>query len=180
MFYRLRFSLVIARRASTYGDVQFNCLQEDSDDWVTFTDVLWSCQYTARETKMNLDLRHCLADESQGNPAIAVAIYTGAQRRAITTGGTEKITLGMLKAVIREDYPRLLAPLEKLRQSKNGEFQTREDGREFEKAYDAHFRFKEEMDYKELGLTPPSRNPAEGSNPSRRRKNTSSLPHKGR
>jgi hypothetical protein len=115
-----------ARRASEQGDVFWQPMSLKAVDeygnggnrpnsiWEEFIRALWSYQYVQTPSKLKPNLLECplsnaIFDESQGVTGIAATIYVLTQRRAISSG-EEKITVGLIRSVVR-DSQTLIGPM---------------------------------------------------------------------
>jgi AAA domain-containing protein len=92
-----------ARRCSGQGDVIWEPLLSDHDDWKTYVKSLWECQYLAKKSLLTDQLSETLHEISFGIIDIANRIYLAAQVKAIETG-MEVITDGMLRSAYRDDF----------------------------------------------------------------------------
>lgn len=92
-----------ARRGSGQGDLFWEPLKLEDDDWTIYSESLWEYQYVAKPSPLTQELREALHDVSFGVIDIANRIYLAAQVKAIETG-QEVITEGMLRSAYRDDF----------------------------------------------------------------------------
>jgi hypothetical protein len=92
-----------ARRGSGQGDLFWEPLKLEDEDWITFTTSLWEYQYLSKPSPLTKQLSKVLYDISFGVIDIANRIYLAAQVKAIETG-QEVITEGMLRSAYRDDF----------------------------------------------------------------------------
>lgn len=88
--------------------------------WEEFIRALWSYQYVQTPSKLKPNLLECplsnaVFDESQGVTGIAATIYVLTQRRAISSG-EEKITVGLIRSVVRDSQTLIGPMLEQVKQ----------------------------------------------------------------
>lgn len=127
-----------ARRACEQGSINWQRMKEINDEsedgdentgeeakkvhpvWEVFIKALWSYQYlrTPQPLDENLledKLAHALYEESQGITAVAVTLYFLAQRRAIVRGGDERLTVGTIRTVAKENQHTIRPLLDSLK-----------------------------------------------------------------
>lgn len=92
-----------ARRCSGQGDLIWEPLSFDHDDWKIYSESLWEYQYLSNESPLTAELSKTLHEISFGIIDIANRIYLAAQVRAIETA-QEIITDGMLRSAYRDDF----------------------------------------------------------------------------
>lgn len=92
-----------ARRGSGQGDLFWEPLKLDDEDWAIYSESLWGYQYVAKPSSPTKELYETLHDISFGIVDIANRIYLAAQVKAIETG-QEVITEGMLRSAYRDDF----------------------------------------------------------------------------
>ncbi len=92
-----------ARRGSGQGDLFWEPLKFEDEDWTIYSESLWEYQYVAKPSPLTKELSKALHDVSFGVIDIANRIYLTAQVKAIETG-QEIITEGMLRSAYRDDF----------------------------------------------------------------------------
>jgi GTPase SAR1 family protein len=92
-----------ARRGSGQGDLFWEPLKVEDEDWTTYSESLWEYQYVANPSPLTKELSEALHDVSFGVIDIANRIYLAAQVKAIETK-QEVITEGMLRSAYRDDF----------------------------------------------------------------------------
>lgn len=92
-----------ARRGSGQGDLFWEPLKFEDDDWKIYSESLWEYQYVAKPSPLTKELSKALHDVSFGVIDIANRIYLATQVKAIETG-QEVITEGMLRSAYRDDF----------------------------------------------------------------------------
>lgn len=92
-----------ARRGSGQGDLFWEPLKLEDEDWSIYSESLWEYQYVAKPSPLTKKLNKALHDVSFGVIDIANRIYLAAQVKAIETG-QEVITEGMLRSAYRDDF----------------------------------------------------------------------------
>ncbi|MEB2588935.1 AAA family ATPase [Bacillus cereus] len=97
-----------ARRGSGQGDMVWQQI-DNSEDWEVLISSVWDYQWTKEHIELNQDFINLIYEESQGIIDIAIKIFILAQGRAIETG-IEKISLGLIKQVVKEDL-KLVQPM---------------------------------------------------------------------
>jgi hypothetical protein len=92
-----------ARRGSGQGDLFWEPLKAEDEDWAIYAESLWEYQYVAKPSPLTKEVYKALHDISFGVLDIANRIYLAAQVKAIETG-QEVITEGMLRSAYRDDF----------------------------------------------------------------------------
>jgi hypothetical protein len=92
-----------ARRCSGQGDLIWEPVSFDHDDWKIYSESLWDYQYLAKPSLLTDQILKALHEISYGIIDIANRIYLAAQIKAIETE-QEIITEGMLRSAYRDDF----------------------------------------------------------------------------
>ena len=92
-----------ARRGSGQGDLFWEPIKFEDEDWALYSESLWEYQYVAKPSPLTEELSKALHDVSYGVIDIANRVYLAAQVKAIETG-QEVITEGMLRSAYRDDF----------------------------------------------------------------------------
>jgi hypothetical protein len=87
------------------------------DEWDLLLEGLWDYQWTSKPTKLTVDLKRVIYEESQGITDIAVKLYMLAQWRAISTG-REEITPALIKSVANDSLRLVKPALDALKKGK--------------------------------------------------------------
>jgi hypothetical protein len=128
-----------ARRACEQGAINWQRMKEIDDEsedtaegevgkilakahpvWEEFIRALWAYQYLRKpqpldENLLKDKLAHALYEESQGITAVAVTLYFLAQRRTIVRGGDERLTVGTIRTVAKENQHTIRPLLDSLK-----------------------------------------------------------------
>ncbi|MCT4605727.1 MAG: ATP-binding protein [Marinisporobacter sp.] len=105
-----------ARRAGSEGNIIWDRMIKDSDEWNYFVETLWEFQWLKEETELTEDMKNIFYDQCQGITAVAVNLFILAQERALNTD-SEKITQKIIKEASKEDL-HMIQPM--IKALKNG------------------------------------------------------------
>ena len=98
-----------ARRGSGQGDMIWERMQNDGL-WEILVKAIWPYQWTKTKTALTDELMETLYEESQGITDIAIKLYAISQLRAISLGGCEVISSGLIRAVAKDSL-QLVRPM---------------------------------------------------------------------
>jgi len=96
--------LMNARRSTGMGAVFVDVFDRNSEEWLMFIRKIWEFQWTRNLTPINPEIINLMYDLSAGIANVAANIYIATQEAAIRhgeTGGSEKITVELIKEVAR-------------------------------------------------------------------------------
>ncbi|HDR3486589.1 TPA: AAA family ATPase [Bacillus pacificus] len=114
-----------ARRGSGQGDMIWQQM-DNSEDWEVLLTSIWDYQWTKEYVELNQELIKLIYEESQGIIDIAIKIFILAQGRAIETS-TEKISIELIKKVVKEDLKLVQPMLKALKSGVESEIAKYED-----------------------------------------------------
>ncbi len=103
-----------ARRAGSEGNIIWDRMDKDSDEWDFFIETLWEFQWLKEKTALTEEFREIMYDQSQGITAVAVNLFILAQERALNTD-SEKITKQIIKKTSKEDLHMIQPMIKALR-----------------------------------------------------------------
>jgi len=103
----------------------WNKIHKDSE-WKAFVEELFKFQWTKKPAQITDELINILYDESQGITDIVVKIFMLCQYRAISTG-YEKITVSLIKSVVKDCLKLIKPMLDALRQEDEKKLSLYED-----------------------------------------------------
>ena len=99
---------------------------DNSEDWEVLLTSIWDYQWTKEYVELNQELIKLIYEESQGIIDIAIKIFILAQGRAIETS-TEKISIELIKKVVKEDLKLVQPMLKALKSGVESEIAKYED-----------------------------------------------------
>ncbi|MCT4594619.1 MAG: ATP-binding protein [Anaeromicrobium sp.] len=105
-----------ARRAGSEGNIIWDRMAKDSEEWDYFIETLWDFQWLKTQTKLTDKLKDYFYEHCQGITAIAVNLFILAQERALNTD-SEKITKKVIKEASKDDL-HMIQPM--IKALKNG------------------------------------------------------------
>lgn len=114
-----------ARRITGEGTIIWNRIEKDIE-WKAFTKSLFKYQWTKYPITVTDKIVDTLYEESQGITDVAIKLFMLAQYRAIHTG-TEQLTVGLIKAVARENLKPIKPMLDALKNNVKEELNNFED-----------------------------------------------------
>lgn len=98
----------VRRYGSGQGDLVWDRMPFDDDEWQLYAETLWEYQYVQQKCPLTEQLSRALHDVSYGILDIANRIYLAAQVRAIEKGmggqEAEAVTEGLLRSAYRDDF----------------------------------------------------------------------------
>ena len=102
------------RRGSGQGDLVWDRMAPDGEDWSSLVEAMWNFQYVRRVTPLTQELRTVLYEETQGITDYAIKVFMMAQWRAITTG-KEQILPSIIRSVAHDSLRQSRQVLDALR-----------------------------------------------------------------
>lgn len=115
-----------ARRAASEGDIMWDRMPKDSEEWNFFLESLWELQCLQEETKLSKEIREVFYDECQGITAVAVNLYILVQERALSQG-KEKITVDIIRDTAKKDLHMIQPMIKALRNNDTFKIKNYED-----------------------------------------------------
>lgn len=94
--------------------------------WQAFVKKIFKIQYTKINVEPTEEMISCFYDLTQGITSFCKDIFIGAQFKAIQSG-TEKITRGIMKQTLYEDYPERVEIIDALKNNKREILETYDD-----------------------------------------------------
>ncbi|WP_420829643.1 ATP-binding protein [Crassaminicella indica] len=108
-----------ARRAGSEGNIIWDRMSRESDEWDFFIETLWEFQWLREKTELTQEMKDLFYDQCQGITSVAVNLFTLAQERALNTD-KEKLTKAIIKKASKEDL-HMIQPMIKALRSNNRE-----------------------------------------------------------
>ncbi|MBU5437094.1 ATP-binding protein [Tissierella sp. MSJ-40] len=115
-----------ARRAGSEGNIIWDRMSKDSDEWDFFIETLWEFQWLKNKCELTQELKDYFYDECQGITAIAVNLFILAQERALNTDN-EKITKQIITKTSKEDLSMIQPMIKALKTNNRTEIMKYED-----------------------------------------------------
>jgi len=103
-----------ARRAGGHGEIYWEQMKRNDDNWEVLMTSMWQYQWTKETVSLTDEWLDVLHDESQGIVDIAVKLFLLAQSYAIETG-QEKLTPSMINKVSKKYLKMVQVMLDALR-----------------------------------------------------------------
>ncbi|MGG6313109.1 ATP-binding protein [Paenibacillus macerans] len=110
------------KRITDQGSVDWDRLQQDSNDWRTLIKYIWKYQWTKEHVECTVAMERALYYESQGIPDLVIKIFKEAQKRAIGLDD-ERLTVEIIHSVAQDQFRLLQPALDALRSGKKVEMQ---------------------------------------------------------
>lgn len=115
-----------ARRAGSEGNIIWDRMSKDSEEWDFFIETLWEFQWLKNKTELTQDMKDFFYDQCQGITSVAVNLFILAQERALNTE-SEIITKNIIKKVSKEDLHMIQPMIKALRNNNQLEIAKYED-----------------------------------------------------
>ncbi|MBM7616166.1 ATP-binding protein [Alkaliphilus hydrothermalis] len=115
-----------ARRAGSEGNIIWDRMNKNSDEWDFFIETLWEFQYLKENTVLTNEIKELMYDHCQGITSVAVNLFILAQERALNTDN-EKITKGIISKASKEDLHMIQPMIKALRNNNRIEIEKYED-----------------------------------------------------
>jgi hypothetical protein len=115
-----------ARRAGSEGNIIWDRMTKDSDEWDFFIETLWEFQWLKNEAELTQEMKDYFYDKCQGITSIAVNLFILAQERALNTAN-EKITKQIISKTSKEDLYMVHPMIKALRNNNRTEIMKYED-----------------------------------------------------
>lgn len=106
-----------ARRAGSEGNIIWDRMNKDSEEWDFFIETLWEFQWLKSQTELTQELKDLFYDHCQGITSVAVTLFILSQERALNTD-SEKITKTIINKASKEDL-HMIQPMIKALRSNN-------------------------------------------------------------
>lgn len=98
-----------ARRGSGQGDLLWEPMKKNDQNWRLFIEGIWDFQWVHKTTPLTDDLNQAMYEESCGITDIAVKLFAMSQIRAITSG-REELSPQIIRSVAKENL-KLVQPM---------------------------------------------------------------------
>jgi hypothetical protein len=108
-----------ARRAGSEGNIIWDRMSRESNEWDFFIETLWEFQWLNEKTELTQKMKDFFYDQCQGITSVAVNLFILAQERALNTD-KEKLTKAIIKKASKEDL-HMIQPMIKALRSNNRE-----------------------------------------------------------
>ncbi|WP_052339325.1 ATP-binding protein [Gorillibacterium massiliense] len=105
------------KRITDQGSVDWDRLQQESNDWCTLVKYIWKYQWTKEYVECTAAIEKALYYESQGIPDLVIKIFKEAQKRAIGSDD-ERLTEEIIHSVAQDQFRLLQPALDALRSGK--------------------------------------------------------------
>lgn len=115
-----------ARRAGSEGNIIWDRMAKDSDEWDFFIETLWEFQWLQNAVELTQEMKDYFYDKCQGITSIAVNLFILAQERALNTAD-EKITKQIISKTSKEDLYMVQPMIKALRNNNRTEIMKYED-----------------------------------------------------
>jgi hypothetical protein len=115
-----------ARRAGSEGNIIWDRMSRESEEWEIFIETLWEYQWLKNKTELTLEMRDLFYDQCQGITSVAVNLFILAQERALNTD-SEKINKSIIEKASQEDLHMIQPMIKALRSNNRTEIGKYED-----------------------------------------------------
>lgn len=115
-----------ARRAGSEGNIIWDRMDKNSDEWDFFIETLWEFQYLRGKTELTNEIKKFFYDQCQGITSVAVNLFILSQERALNTDN-EKITKNIISKASKEDLHMIQPMIKALRNNNRTEIMKYED-----------------------------------------------------
>jgi len=115
-----------ARRAGSEGNIIWDRMSKDGEEWDVFIETLWEFQWLQNKTELTQDMKDFFYDQCQGITSVAVNLFILAQERALNTQ-SEIITKNIIKQASKEDLHMIQPMIKALRNNRQSEIAKYED-----------------------------------------------------
>ncbi|WP_330665037.1 ATP-binding protein [Tepidibacter sp.] len=115
-----------ARRAGSEGNIIWDRMTKNSDEWNFFIETLWEFQWLKNKTELTHEMKEFFYDECQGITSVAVNLFILAQERALNTD-KEKITKQIINKASKEDLHMIQPMIKALRNNNRNQIMKYED-----------------------------------------------------
>lgn len=132
-----------ARRAGSEGNIIWDRMSKNSDEWDFFIETLWEFQWLKNEAELTQEMKDYFYDECQGITSIAVNLFILAQERALNTYN-EKITKQIKSKTSKEDLYMIQPMIKALRNDNRAEMMKYEENKD---TYEKLFKVSKSADY---------------------------------
>lgn len=115
-----------ARRAGSEGNIIWDRMSKESEEWNLFIETLWEFQWLKNKTELTMEINDLFYDKCQGITSVAVNLFILAQERALNTDD-EKITKQIINKTSNEDLYMVQPMIKALRNNNKLEIMKYED-----------------------------------------------------
>ncbi|MGF7060513.1 ATP-binding protein [Brassicibacter mesophilus] len=115
-----------ARRAGSEGNIIWDRMTKNSDEWDFFIETLWGFQWLKNKTELTQEIKDFFYNECQGITSVAVNLFILTQERALNTD-SEKITKQIISKTSKEDLYMIQPMIKALRNNNRLEIMKYED-----------------------------------------------------
>ncbi|TCO71811.1 ATP-binding protein [Marinisporobacter balticus] len=115
-----------ARRAGSEGNIIWDRMSGESDEWDFFVETLWEFQWLKGKTEITKEMKDFFYDQCQGITSVAVNLFILAQERALNTD-KEKLTKAIIKKASKEDLHMIQPMIKALRSNNRQQINNYED-----------------------------------------------------